>query len=428
MRSRIMRRRHSSLLSPFLSLGLLLAGAAGCATSGAPQAEQADTDAAATLTFWSTGADEDTRVFQKAADLYHQSHPKVTIKLQTITWDDAYAKLLAASTSRTGPDLFSGGLTWALQFGQKGGTVDLREYGIESLRDQAHPSMWENASSPDGSVFGVPVDMSTLVLYYRTDLLRKAGLSAPPKTWDELVSAIGKLKSAGVKRPFSMDWGNLDWIGFFNYLHQAGGGYYTDDCKPALNTPQAEQALKFWVSLHREHGAPTGTIEASNALDSGTAMVQSGNWIAKSLPRDKPELSGKWQIAPLPAGPAGPTTFIGGRAIGVMSFSKYARQAADFIKFLYTDEAISAMGTEANGRNLPFIPPRPSRLADAHYPPDQTEVFRTVFQSGKAAPGCPGWDESASDVAKRLQSVILGRTDARTALSEATEIMERNGS
>src|SRR6266545_1583101 len=311
---------------------LLTVLGAGCATSGKSKTTQADTSAPANIAYWSTGGDDDTRIFQKAADLYHQSHPKVTVKVQTLTWDDAYAKLLAASTSRTGPDVVSGGLTWMIQFGRRGGMVDLRKYGVDQLKAQAHPQMWKSATSPDGSLYGIPIDMSTVLLYYRTDLLQKANVT-PPKTWDELTAAITKLKAAGVKKPFNIDWGNLDWIGYFNFLYQAGGSFYTPDCKPALNTPQARQALDFWISLYKKYGAPTANITSENALDTGTAMTYSGNWIGNTIPATKPKLKGKWAVTTLPAGPASPAAFIGGRSIGVTSYSKHAAQSADFIKF-----------------------------------------------------------------------------------------------
>ncbi|MEV0999201.1 extracellular solute-binding protein [Nonomuraea sp. NPDC050202] len=406
---------------------LLALVSAACATSGQAPAEQADRDAPATLSFWSTGGDDETAIFQKAADLYHRKNPNVTVKVQTLSWDDAYAKLLAAATSRSGPDVISGGMTWTIQFGARGAMVDLRKHGLDSLKAQAQPAQWESAISPDGSVYGVPLDMSTLALYYRTDLLAKAGLDAPPKTWEELTAAIGKLKAAGVAKPYSQDWGNLDWIGYFNYLYQAGGTFYTPDCKPSLNTPQAEQALAFWVDLYREHGAPTASVEASDALDTGTALVVGGNWIAKGIDVNKPELKGKWAMTTLPAGPAGPTTFIGGRAIGVTSFSKHARTGADFVRFMYSDEAIAAIVDEARKRNLPYIPPRPDKVVDSSsFTPDQARVFEQAFSTGKAAPGCPGWDESAPDVSKQLQSAILGKADVRTALAEAAKVMERN--
>ncbi|WP_084958248.1 extracellular solute-binding protein [Thermoactinospora rubra] len=407
-------------------IALLAATLTSCATSGQQQTEQADANAPASLSFWSTGGDDETAIFQKAADLYKRSHPNVTIKVQTLTWDDAYAKLLAAATSRTGPDIVSGGMTWMIQFGARGAMVDLRSHGLDALKAQAQPAQWDSAISPDGSVYGVPLDMSTFALYYRTDLLEKAGLGGPPKTWEELTDAIAKLRKAGVAKPYSQDWGNLDWIGYFNYLYQAGGGFYTDDCKPSLNTPQAEQALQYWVDLYRKHGAPTATVEGAEALDTGTALVVAGSWIAKGIDTGKPNLKGKWAMATLPAGPAGPTTFIGGRAIGVTAFSKYAKQGADFIKFLYGDEAIRAMVEEGKKRNLPYIPPRPDKIAESTFTPEQSAVFAQSIGSGKAAPGCPGWDESAPDVSKQLQAAILGKADVKTALAESAKIMERN--
>ncbi|HEX4811245.1 MAG TPA: extracellular solute-binding protein [Nonomuraea sp.] len=399
---------------------------AACATSGQTQTRQADPNAPATLSFWSTGGDDETATFQRAADLYRQAHPNVTIKVQTLSWSDAYAKLLAAATSRSGPDILSGGMTWTIQFGTRGAMVDLRKHGLDGLRAQAQPAQWESAVSPDGSVYGVPLDMSTLALYYRTDLLDRAGVE-PPRTWEELTAAIGRLRSAGVEKPYSQDWGNLDWIGYFNYLYQAGGSFYTGDCKPSLGTPQAERALTYWVDLYREHGAPTATVEGADALDTGTAMVVAGNWIAKGIDVDKPELMGKWAMTTLPAGPAGPTTFIGGRAIGVTTFSRHAGTAADFVRFLYTDEAIAAIADEARKRNISYIPPRPDKIVNGSvFTPEQAQVFEAAIRTGAAAPGCPGWDESAPDVAKHLQSAILGKADVKTALAEAAKVMERN--
>jgi multiple sugar transport system substrate-binding protein len=405
-------------------IGLLTLGT-GCATSGTQETEQANTSGPANIAFWSTGGDDDTRIFQEAADLYHQSHPNVTIKVQTLTWDDSYAKLLAAATSRTGPDIVSGGLTWMIQFGRRGGMVDLREYGVDRLEPQAHPQMWKSTVSPDGSVYGIPIDMSTELLYYRTDLLKKARVS-PPKTWDELTAAIDELKAAGVKKPFSIDFGNMDWIGYHNFLYQAGGSFYTPDCKPNLGTPQAKQALDFWISLHTKYGAPTANITSENALDTGTAMSYSGNWIGNTIAASKPKLKGKWAVTTIPAGPVSPAAFIGGRSIGVTSFSRYAAQSADFIRFLYTEQAIDAMIGVAKGRAVPFIPPRPDQLTKADFPPGEEEAVANAVKTGVAAPGCPGWDESAPNVAKQLQSAILGKTDPTTALSNAAKIMATN--
>lgn len=413
------------LIASFAAVAAAAASTASCATGGSSKTEQqADENAPANLVYWNTGGDAETTAFQKAADLYKQSHPNVTIKVQTLSWDDSFAKMLAAASGRNGPDMMAGGLTWMIQLGARGGMVDLRKYGIESVKPLAHPLMWKSAASPDGSIYGIPLDMSTHALYYRTDLLAKAGLKEPPKTWDELTADIDKLKDAGVKKPFSIDWGNMDWIGYANYLYQAGGTFYTPDCKPSLNTPQAETALNYWVDLYRKHGTPTATVEGSTALDTGTAMVSAGSWVVNGLVTDKPKLKGKWGMTVLPSGPAGPTTFLGGRGVGVTSYSKHAKQAADFLKFLYTDPAIKVIVADSKGRNVPFISARLDRVTQSTFLPEHAAVFEQSIKSGAPAPGCPGWDEAAPDVSKQFQSAILGKSDAKTALTEAAKIME----
>jgi hypothetical protein len=94
---------------------------------------------------------------------------------------------------------------------------------------------------------------------------------------------------------------------------------------------------------------------------------------------------------------------------------------------MYTDEAIAAIADEARKRNVSYIPPRPDKIVNGSvFTPEQAQVFEAAIRTGAAAPGCPGWDESAPDVAKQLQSAILGKADVKTARAESAKVMERN--
>ena len=46
-----------------------------------------------------------------------------------------------------------------------------------------------------GNLYGVPYASDGGLLYYRTDLLQAAGIAAPPKTWQELISDCEKIKA-----------------------------------------------------------------------------------------------------------------------------------------------------------------------------------------------------------------------------------------
>ncbi|MBB2910728.1 ABC-type glycerol-3-phosphate transport system substrate-binding protein [Streptosporangium becharense] len=417
-----MHRRLTATVA-VITIGLL---AGACATGTAPQAEQAPAGGPADLTFWMTGSEDDALVMQKAADLYTRSHPNVKIKVSALSWDDGHAKVLAAATGKNGPDIVSGGLSWGIEFGGLGGMVDLREQGVpDAVKGKTQQGVWESITSPDGAVYGTPLDMTVYLTYYRKDLLEKSGLQ-PPRTWQELTAAIRKLRADGVKVPYSMDWGNIDWLQYFNFLRQAGGSLYTPDCEPALNDDAGVTALDYWAGLYTEHKAPTQTAEVPAALANGVAMVSGGSWQIKAVDTAQPKMKGKWATAPLPAGPAGPGAFIGGRIVGVMSHSKYTAQAADFIKSLYTPEAVRTLTEAAAARGVLWISPLTDNIADLPATPDQVEAIKAAFASGYGPPNCPGWETSQAEVTKKLQEVVYGRSAARTALDAAAKIMERN--
>jgi len=48
----------------------------------------------------------------------------------------------------------------------------------------------------DGKIYGLPLSLDTLVLYYNRDLLRSANIAEPPKSWTGLVNAVPRLTSA----------------------------------------------------------------------------------------------------------------------------------------------------------------------------------------------------------------------------------------
>jgi multiple sugar transport system substrate-binding protein len=156
-----MRRRTATVVAAAAITTLV----ASCTTTGGSTATR-ESNGPVTLTFWNTGTDEHAASLQAAANLYKQSHPDVTIKVQAISWDDGHAKVLAAATSRSGPDIISGGLSWGIEFGQLGGVIDLRRYGIDQIQHQNKPGLWNSIKSIPTVLF-FPLLPETLHSRYR---------------------------------------------------------------------------------------------------------------------------------------------------------------------------------------------------------------------------------------------------------------------
>ncbi|GAA1815225.1 hypothetical protein GCM10009682_40380 [Luedemannella flava] len=415
--------RRRALLCGLAAAALILGG---CNSSTGEQ----QTSGPVSLTMWNTGSDEDTKAIQKAADQYKAAHPDVTIKVETITWADGNAKILAAAQAKQGADIITGGLSWGIQFGALGGMVDLKTLGVVDVaKSVSQQAIWKSITSTDGAVYGAPFDLSAYVLYYNPDLFAKAKIAGPPKTWAELTDAITKLKAAGVKYPFAMEWGNTSWLEYFNFLRQAGGNLYDEGCtKATIDSPQAVEALRFYGELYTKYGAPKDAgFDVTGGMGKGeVAMISGGNWLLSGIPSTVPALKDKLGVAPMPAGAAGGTTFLGGRVIGVMSYSKNQQAAADFITYLYDPAAIKTIADTLAVSGSLFLSSRPDQLAGLQAKPEVVQTLQSIYGTAEGPPACPGWEDSSSLVDKALQKSMFDGVAPESALADAAKIMNDN--
>jgi multiple sugar transport system substrate-binding protein len=125
-----------------------------------------------------------------------------------------------------------------------------------------------------------------------------------PKTWAQLEQVAQKLSTGG-RVGLTMDSGHAG-VGVFTY--QNGGNLISADKKTApFDSPQNVQALTFVKKLVTE-----GAVGFPSALNAGwngeafgknkAAMTIIGNWIDGTMKADYPTV--KYQVYPLPAGPA----------------------------------------------------------------------------------------------------------------------------
>jgi multiple sugar transport system substrate-binding protein len=382
------------------------------------------------IVVWSTGSEDEALVLQAAADAYAAANSGVTITVTAVDWSNAHAQMLAAATSGTGPDIITGGLSWGIEFGELGGMVDLTASypdDVAAIAEQSNAGIWAATVPPTGEVYVVPFDLTLFMMYYNSAVLEELGIEVPT-TWEELTAAIEVIRAANDgEGGFQMGWGNIGWIPFQDFLYQAGGTWYNEDCTAAtVNSEEGVVALEFYASLYTEYGSPTVEGDIVAGLQSGLYPIAAqGSWIAGGIERTYPELAGSWGITVQPAGPAGNNSaFIGGRGIGIMSFSPNADASWDFIKYLWTPEAVDLIITAAADRGLYWIPP----LAEFNGSPLASDEINAAVQAqldqAQGPPNCPGWEQANSAVTTALQSVVLEGADPQEALDEAADAMD----
>ncbi len=193
-------------------------------------------------------------------------------------------------------------------------------------------------------LYCAPKDFSTLALVINSDMWTAAGLTAAdvPTTWDQLAAVSKKLTTADhVGLAFSGEYARL---GVF--LAQAGGSLVSADGTTAtVDSPENLQALA-WVKDQLSSGstayaATVGAGWGGEAFGTGkAAMTIEGNWITGAMTNDYPTV--KYQVAPLPAGPAGKGTLQFTNCWGIAADSPSQTDAVALVNFLTaTDQQLA---------------------------------------------------------------------------------------
>ncbi len=393
--------------------------AALIASAGIAQAEK--------LTIWLVGDDNNPKILQPAVDVFKSKNKGVEVEVRAIPWADAFTKYLAAVASKTGPDIITGGLSFGITLGEKGGMLDLNQKYPEftsMVKKVAQQGVMHSVTALDGKLYAVPFDLTVQMMYYRSDIIANA-----PKTWAEYNSAVEKVRASG-KKGGVIQWGNVGWLSFFPYLYQAGGTLYDAKCtKSTINSAQGVQALKYYSDFYTKYKAPTdGWPDIEAGLETGDYPLGiTGQWAMSSLTNTHPNIAGKWKAAPLPAGPTGKrTAFIGGTVMGVTSYSKVPDLAVNFMKTVYDKSVGNKMMKVASDLGNLWLPAQVDLAKRVNLPNNLRNALVGQLKDAEGPANCNGWEESGSAVEKAIQGVIFNGDDPQAGLNTAAEIMNKN--
>lgn len=281
--------------------------------------------------------------FRASATEWNKAHPDSEINYQYFQNDPYKQKLRTAVGAGNGPVLFEnwggGGLKSYVDAGKVADlTSDLD--ANPQWRNRIFPSVLKSATF-DGKVYGVPANgVQPVVLYYNKELFEKVG-AQPPKTWDDLLALVKKLKAEGIA-PISMGgaskWPDLMWL---EYLVDRVGGPETfaniaADKKGAWSAPAVLKAAEMIKQLVDAGGfakgftsvsADTGQAEAQ--LYTGkAAMILQGSWGYGTINTGSPKFVSEgnlgWTGFPAVAGGKGDATDIVGNPANFFSVSAQA--------------------------------------------------------------------------------------------------------
>ncbi|MDR3642338.1 MAG: sugar ABC transporter substrate-binding protein [Candidatus Doudnabacteria bacterium] len=136
-----------------------------------------------------------TAQIQPLISAYQQKYPNVQVVFTQKDINTYPQDLINALASGSGPDIFAINNSWLPQYINKisPATSTILSYTNykNTFVDVAVKDFTLNQK-----VYGVPLSVDSLGLYYNKDILGSAGIATPPKTWDELSQDVQKIKRA----------------------------------------------------------------------------------------------------------------------------------------------------------------------------------------------------------------------------------------
>lgn len=187
----------NSAMSIFFSkrtflVGFLLVGTLSLSACGAPEA--APVSYKVSLEVW--GVFDDTGAYAPAIQAYKKINPNVdTISYRKLPVETYHDDLINAFASGKGPDIFMIRNSWRVPFEDKTAPAPATLISEQEYRNRLVDVAADDFIGTDSQIYGIPLSVDSLALYYNKDLFNVAGVTTPPATWNDVVADVTRLNS-----------------------------------------------------------------------------------------------------------------------------------------------------------------------------------------------------------------------------------------
>lgn len=372
---------QKKVVAIFLALSFIFVTGSSCKISNKDTKEAAKP---ISINYWRVFDGEDS--FKEVIEAYKARHPHVTINYRLLRYDEYEKEILNALAEDRGPDIFSINNTWLRKYQSKlaplppstsmvypvvKGSIkkeivnELRSTNsltLKSLRDNFAEVVYNDVVLED-KIYGLPLSVDTLAMYYNRDLLSNAGIVQLPAYWNrDFLVAVNKLTRLDSKEGIVQSGVSLG--GAYNIsrspdilsllmmqngaLMQSADGFVSFNQTPSATKNSAYnpglEALKFYSDFSnpvKESYSWNESLE--NSLDmfiSGNlAIMFSYSYDFETIKSRSPKLN--FSVTKFPQIEGSPPTninFANYWVEVVSNKSKYQNEAWNFLQFITSPE------------------------------------------------------------------------------------------
>ena len=290
-----------------------------------------------------------------AIPLYKKLHPDVEIKLVSLAYPDHHTAMTTAlATGSNLPDVMGLEINYIGKFAESKGLEDLGQppYNAKQMQKLFHNFAFPQGMDASGAVAAIPADVGPGTLFYRKDILDKAGVTEADltKSWESFIAASKTVreKTGAYMLTSAADIVNI----YIRATIKPGEGLYFDKAgKPQLDTPRFKKAFELAAAARKadiDGKIAPWSNEWREAFRRGNLASQMmGAWLAGHLTDWlNPEAAGQWRAAPLPNGAFASW---GGSFYAIPKVGKQKKEAWEFVKFMTTNKEMQTLAFRKMG-------------------------------------------------------------------------------
>jgi len=367
-------------------------------------------------------SEADVRAMSEA---FTKANPDVTVNLEFVPYEGLHDKTVLAQGSGGGYDVVLFDVIWPAEYATNKVLLDVSDKITGDMKTGVLPGAWTTVEY-QGKRYGMPWILDTKYLFYNKEILEKAGIKNPPKTWAELTEQAKTIKDKGLlATPIAWSWSQAEAaICDYATLVSAYGGSFIKDGKPVFQSGGGLDALNYMVDSYKSGLTNPNSKEfleedVRRIFQNGEAAFAL-NWTymynMANDPKDS-KVAGKVGVVPAPGidGKSAVSAVNGSMGLGITSTSKHADEAWKYIAFMTSQQ------TQNQYAKL-SLPIWTSSYADPAVSKGQEELIAAAKQSLAVMyprPTTPKYQELSTALQQAVQESLLGQAKPEDALKTA---------
>jgi multiple sugar transport system substrate-binding protein len=426
--------KHSTkrIAALLVAAGLTVAGLTACSASGTTNTKASKT---IDVAYWNygSGAVSDNTKLQKG---FEKANPGTTVNLTPIAgagWGEYYANLATLIASGKHPDLTFISSEGVKFLDQNNLVLPINNYlktdpAAKKIESDIAPGLIKSFSVGK-DITSLPNAWNNMVIYYNTDLFKKAGIPAPDGTWtwDQFEADAKKLTTGGT---YGYAWtGTEIFPGVLPWVANQGGNFVSSDvCKPTADSPAVNKAYTFLDGLIKQgiSPAPPASNDLITDFENGKiAMFGAGRWVIASM------LPAGFKSFDITRFPTGSTyqTVVGASGYPILKSSKNPDLAWKFQKYAASAAVqTSEIGTAtAPFDGIPSLRSVAAATVAAGIPPANTKLYYGSIDNYKALTPFPApakYTQFESAILQDTQLIFGGNDTVSQGLSQMQKDLE----